>query len=183
MIDTSTISVDDARALHDQAVEHGLAHIDAPVSGGIKGATAGTLAFMVGGDDEAVGRARPVLEPMAGKIIHCGASGAGQAAKLCNNMVLAVQQIAIGEAFVLAEKLGSACAVALRRDHRRDRQLLGGAHQLPGAWPGADVTGQQRLQAGFRDGADEQGPRSGDGRGDLDGVFRSARYPCRRDLR
>ena len=106
LIDTSTISVDDARALHDQAVEHGLAHIDAPVSGGIKGATAGTLAFMVGGDDEAVGRARPVLEPMAGKIIHCGASGAGQAAKLCNNMVLAVQQIAIGEAFVLAEKLG-----------------------------------------------------------------------------
>jgi 3-hydroxyisobutyrate dehydrogenase len=106
LIDTSTISVDDARALHDQAVEHGLAHVDAPVSGGIKGATAGTLAFMVGGDADAVERARPVLEPMAGKIIHCGASGAGQAAKLCNNMVLAVQQIAIGEAFVLAEKLG-----------------------------------------------------------------------------
>jgi len=106
LIDTSTISVDDARALHDQAAEHGLAHIDAPVSGGIKGATAGTLAFMVGGTNEAVEAARPVLEPMAGKIIHCGASGAGQAAKLCNNMVLAVQQIAIGEAFVLAEKLG-----------------------------------------------------------------------------
>ena len=61
---------------------------------------------MVGGDDAAVERARPVLEPMAGKIIHCGASGTGQAAKLCNNMVLAVQQIAVGEAFVLAEKLG-----------------------------------------------------------------------------
>jgi 3-hydroxyisobutyrate dehydrogenase len=106
LIDTSTISVDDARALHDQAVEHGFAHLDAPVSGGIKGATAGTLAFMVGGDDDAVERAKPVLEPMAGKIIHCGPSGAGQAAKLCNNMVLAVQQIAIGEAFVLAEKLG-----------------------------------------------------------------------------
>lgn len=106
LIDTSTISVDDARAMHELAAGHGLAHIDAPVSGGIKGATAGTLAFMVGGDDDAVERARPVLEPMAGKIIHCGASGAGQAAKLCNNMVLAVQQIAIGEAFVLAEKLG-----------------------------------------------------------------------------
>ncbi|AFM15796.1 3-hydroxyisobutyrate dehydrogenase [Mycolicibacterium chubuense NBB4] len=106
LIDTSTISVDDARTIHAQAVEKGLAQIDAPVSGGIKGATAGTLAFMVGGEDEAVERARPVLEPMAGKIIHCGASGAGQAAKLCNNMVLAVQQIAIGEAFVLAEKLG-----------------------------------------------------------------------------
>lgn len=106
LIDTSTISVDDARAMHAQATDRGLAQIDAPVSGGIKGATAGTLAFMVGGEDDAFERAKPVLEPMAGKIIHCGASGAGQAAKLCNNMVLAVQQIAIGEAFVLAEKLG-----------------------------------------------------------------------------
>jgi 3-hydroxyisobutyrate dehydrogenase len=105
-VDTSTISVDDARARHADAVAAGCQQLDAPVSGGIKGAAAGTLAFMVGGEDEAVERARPVLEPMAGKIIHCGASGAGQAAKLCNNMVLAVQQIAIGEAFVLAEKLG-----------------------------------------------------------------------------
>jgi 3-hydroxyisobutyrate dehydrogenase len=105
-VDTSTISVDDARDINAQAIERGFAQIDAPVSGGIKGAAAGTLAFMVGGDDDAVTRARPVLEPMAGKIIHCGAAGAGQAAKLCNNMVLAVHQIAIGEAFVLAEKLG-----------------------------------------------------------------------------
>ena len=105
-IDTSTISVADARDINTQAVDGGFLQIDAPVSGGVKGATAGTLAFMVGGSDEAVQQARPVLEPMAGKIIHCGASGTGQAAKLCNNMVLAVQQIAIGEAFVLAEKLG-----------------------------------------------------------------------------
>lgn len=105
-IDTSTISVDDAREIHTRAVDHGHAQLDAPVSGGVKGATAGTLAFMVGGEDDAVERARPVLDPMAGKIIHCGGSGTGQAAKLCNNMVLAVQQIAIGEAFVLAEKLG-----------------------------------------------------------------------------
>jgi 3-hydroxyisobutyrate dehydrogenase len=105
-IDTSTISVDDARDVNRQATERGFAQLDAPVSGGVKGATAGTLAFMVGGDEAAVERARPVLEPLAGKIIHCGASGTGQAAKLCNNMVLAVQQIAVGEAFVLAEKLG-----------------------------------------------------------------------------
>jgi 3-hydroxyisobutyrate dehydrogenase len=105
-IDTSTISVADAREINAQAEKGGFLQIDAPVSGGVKGATAGTLAFMVGGSDEAVERARPVLDPMAGKIIHCGASGTGQAAKLCNNMVLAVQQIAIGEAFVLAEKLG-----------------------------------------------------------------------------
>src|SRR3954453_10700496 len=105
-IDTSTISVADARDIHKLAIEAGFAQLDAPVSGGVKGAVAGTLAFMVGGEEPALERARPVLEPLAGKIIHCGASGTGQAAKLCNNMVLAVQQIAVGEAFVLAEKLG-----------------------------------------------------------------------------
>lgn len=105
-IDSSTISVNDAREVHALAGSHDLAQLDAPVSGGVKGAVAGTLAFMVGGEDSAVQRAQPVLEPMAGKIIHCGAAGAGQAAKVCNNMVLAVQQIAVGEAFVLAEKLG-----------------------------------------------------------------------------
>lgn len=105
-IDSSTISVDDAREVHKVALEHGFAQLDAPVSGGVKGAVAGTLAFMVGGENDAVERGRAVLEPMAGKIIHCGAAGAGQAAKVCNNMVLAVQQIAVGEAFVLAEKLG-----------------------------------------------------------------------------
>jgi 3-hydroxyisobutyrate dehydrogenase len=105
-IDSSTISVDDARSAHAYAAERGFAQLDAPVSGGVKGAIAGTLAFMVGGADDALEAARPVLEPMAGKIIHCGDSGAGQAAKLCNNMLLAVQQIAVGEAFVLAEGLG-----------------------------------------------------------------------------
>ena len=105
-IDSSTISVDDARDIHQRATEHGFAQVDAPVSGGVKGAVAGTLAFMVGGEDEAFAAARTTLDPMAGKIIHCGAAGAGQAAKVCNNMVLAVQQIAGGEAFVLAQKLG-----------------------------------------------------------------------------
>lgn len=105
-IDSSTISVDDARAVHALAGSHGFEQLDAPVSGGVKGAVAGTLAFMVGGDEAALERARPVLEPMAAKVIHCGAAGAGQAAKICNNMVLAVQQIAIGEAFLLADKLG-----------------------------------------------------------------------------
>ena len=105
-IDSSTIAVDDARAVHAYAVERGFAQLDAPVSGGVKGAAAGTLAFMVGGAADALETARPVLDAMAGKIIHCGDSGAGQAAKLCNNMLLAVQQIAVGEAFVLADKLG-----------------------------------------------------------------------------
>lgn len=105
-IDSSTISVDDAREVHEQAVAAGMLQVDAPVSGGVKGATAGTLAFMVGGEDEAFAAAQRVLEPMAGKVINCGGAGAGQAAKVCNNMVLAVHQIAIGEAFVLAERLG-----------------------------------------------------------------------------
>jgi 3-hydroxyisobutyrate dehydrogenase len=105
-IDSSTIAVDDARAVHTYAAERGFAQLDAPVSGGVKGAVAGTLAFMIGGEAQALETARPVLEAMAGKLIHCGASGAGQAAKLCNNMLLAVQQIAVGEAFVLADKLG-----------------------------------------------------------------------------
>jgi 3-hydroxyisobutyrate dehydrogenase len=105
-IDSSTIAVDDARSVNAYATERGFAQLDAPVSGGVKGAVAGTLAFMVGGSADALETARPVLEPMAGKVIHCGDSGAGQAAKLCNNMLLAVQQIAVGEAFVLADKLG-----------------------------------------------------------------------------
>lgn len=107
-IDSSTISVDDARAVHALAEAAGMKQVDAPVSGGVKGADAGTLAFMVGGDDEAFAAAQPVLDPMAGKVIHCGGSGNGQAAKVCNNMILAVQQIVVGEAFVLAEKLGLA---------------------------------------------------------------------------
>jgi 3-hydroxyisobutyrate dehydrogenase len=106
LIDSSTISVADAREAHALAAEHGIAQLDAPVSGGVPGAVAGTLAFMVGGDAAALRQAMPVLEPMAGKVIHCGGAGAGQAAKICNNMVLAVQQIAICEAFVLAERLG-----------------------------------------------------------------------------
>lgn len=106
LIDSSTISVDDAREVHALGDSHGFEQLDAPVSGGVKGAVAGTLAFMVGGERKALDKARPVLEPMAAKIIHCGTAGAGQAAKICSNMVLAVQQIAIGEAFVLAEKLG-----------------------------------------------------------------------------
>lgn len=105
-IDSSTISVDDARATGDKAREAGMQHVDAPVSGGVKGAVGGALAFMVGGSADEFAAAEPVLEPMAKKVIHCGDTGAGQAAKVCNNMVLAVQQIAVGEAFVLAEKLG-----------------------------------------------------------------------------
>ena len=106
VVDCSTIDVDSARRAHEIAAAKGLLSVDAPVSGGTVGAAAGTLTFMAGGSDEAFARAEPVLAPMAGKIVHCGAAGAGQAAKICNNMILGISIIGVGEAFVLAEKLG-----------------------------------------------------------------------------
>ncbi|MGB3418514.1 MAG: 3-hydroxyisobutyrate dehydrogenase [Mesorhizobium sp.] len=105
-IDCSTIDVDSAKKAHALAQKHGLQSIDAPVSGGTGGATAGTLTFMAGGADEAFARAEPILKPMAGRIVHCGGDGAGQAAKICNNMILGISMIGVAEAFVLAEKLG-----------------------------------------------------------------------------
>ncbi|CAM5379986.1 3-hydroxyisobutyrate dehydrogenase [Aquamicrobium terrae] len=106
LIDCSTIDVDSARKAHAIAQKHGHASVDAPVSGGTGGAAAGTLTFMAGGSDEAFARAEPVLKPMAGRIVHCGGDGSGQAAKICNNMILGISMIGVAEAFVLAEKLG-----------------------------------------------------------------------------
>ncbi|MBZ9676084.1 3-hydroxyisobutyrate dehydrogenase [Mesorhizobium sp. ES1-1] len=105
-IDSSTIDVESARKAHATAAEHGLLSIDAPVSGGTVGATAGTLTFMAGGSDAAFAAAEPILKPMAGRVVHCGGDGAGQAAKICNNMILGISMIGVAEAFVLAEKLG-----------------------------------------------------------------------------
>jgi 3-hydroxyisobutyrate dehydrogenase len=106
MIDGSTIDVAAARAAHEMAAACGLAAVDAPVSGGTAGAAAGTLTFMVGGAAEAFARAEPLLAAMGRKIVHCGEPGAGQAAKICNNMILGISMIAVSEAFVLAERLG-----------------------------------------------------------------------------
>ena len=106
LIDSSTIDVESARAVASAAAKRNVAMIDAPVSGGVGGATAGTLTFMVGGPDDAFARAKPVLEVMGKTIVHAGGSGNGQAAKICNNMVLGISMIAVSEAFVLAEKLG-----------------------------------------------------------------------------
>ena len=105
-IESSTIAVDEARTAHQLAVDAGHRNIDAPVSGGVVGAEAGTLAFMVGGSDEDFEAARPLLEIMGKRIVHCGGPGLGQAAKVCNNMILGISQIAVAEAFVLAERLG-----------------------------------------------------------------------------
>jgi 3-hydroxyisobutyrate dehydrogenase len=106
LIDSSTIDVESARAVHAMAAAAGLASLDAPVSGGTGGAKAATLTFMAGGADAAFAKAKPVLEAMGRKVVHCGGPGAGQAAKICNNMILGVSMIAVGEAFALAEKLG-----------------------------------------------------------------------------
>jgi 3-hydroxyisobutyrate dehydrogenase len=105
IIDCSTIDVESAKQAHALAKKHGIASVDAPVSGGTGGAKGATLTFMCGGDDKAFAAAKPVLENMGKKIVHCGGAGAGQAAKICNNMILAVSMIAVGEAFALAEKL------------------------------------------------------------------------------
>jgi 3-hydroxyisobutyrate dehydrogenase len=105
-IDCSTIDVASARAAHALAAEHGIAALDAPVSGGVGGAKAATLTFMVGGSTAAFARGKPVLERMGKRIVHCGAAGNGQVAKICNNMILGASMIAVSEAFVLGEKLG-----------------------------------------------------------------------------
>jgi 3-hydroxyisobutyrate dehydrogenase len=106
LIDCSTIDVDTARSVAGAAAARGLAMLDAPVSGGVGGAQAGSLTFMVGGSDEAFAHAQPVLAAMGKTIVHAGGSGNGQAAKICNNMILGISMIAVSEAFVLAEKLG-----------------------------------------------------------------------------
>ena len=105
-IDSSTIDVDSARAVNQTVEAKGFAMVDAPVSGGTGGAAAGTLTFMVGGSEAAFARAEPILAAMGKTIVHAGGPGTGQAAKICNNMVLGISMIAVSEAFALADKLG-----------------------------------------------------------------------------
>ncbi|WP_340302244.1 3-hydroxyisobutyrate dehydrogenase [Roseobacter sp. HKCCD7870] len=106
VIDCSTIEVDAAREIAEAAAAKGIGFLDAPVSGGVGGAAAGTLTFMVGGDGADFTRAAPLFEIMGQKAVHCGAAGNGQAAKICNNMILGITMIGTCEAFALADKLG-----------------------------------------------------------------------------
>lgn len=106
VVDSSTIDIETARELHQAADQQGFTFLDAPVSGGVSGAAAGTLTFMVGGTEAALEKARSVIEVMAGKIFHCGGPGNGQAAKITNNMMLAICLQATCEGAVLAERLG-----------------------------------------------------------------------------
>lgn len=105
-IDCSTIAVEDALSVHELATTAGHRSVEAPVSGGVAGAAAGTLTFMVGASDSNFAQAAPLLEVMGARTVYCGGPGAGQAAKICNNMILGISMIAVSEAFVLGEKLG-----------------------------------------------------------------------------
>lgn len=106
LIDCSTIDVASARAIHDMAQRAGKLSLDAPVSGGVGGAQAGSLTFMVGGGEAAFAKGAPLFEVMGKKAVHCGAGGAGQAAKICNNLLLGISMIGACESFALAQKLG-----------------------------------------------------------------------------
>ena len=106
LLDCSTIDVASARAMDQLAQDHGIGFLDAPVSGGVGGASAGTLTFMVGGSDSAFAKAGQLFDIMGQKYVHCGAAGHGQAAKICNNMILGITMIGTCEAFALADKLG-----------------------------------------------------------------------------
>jgi 3-hydroxyisobutyrate dehydrogenase len=106
LIDSSTIDVDTARAVHAAAAEHGFAMLDAPVSGGVAGADAATLTFMCGGDKAVFQKALPLLQGMGKNIVFCGGAGFGQVTKICNNMVAGITTLAVVEAFVMGEKLG-----------------------------------------------------------------------------
>lgn len=106
LIDCSTVDVESARAAHEKATSLGLLSVDAPVSGGIGGAAAGTLTFMCGGSEDSFAKAKPLFDIMGQKAVHCGDGGAGQSAKICNNMILGITMIGTCEAFALADKLG-----------------------------------------------------------------------------
>lgn len=105
-IDSSSIDIESTRDLHQAALSQGIHMVDAPVSGGVKGALQATLTFMVGGADEDFARAKPLLESLGKSIFHAGKAGNGQAAKICNNLILGISMIAVSESFTLAEKLG-----------------------------------------------------------------------------
>jgi 3-hydroxyisobutyrate dehydrogenase len=148
-IDSSTIDVATARDVHDAAKRAGMHFLDAPVSGGVGGATAGTLTFMVGGDDAAFARAKPILEKMGKNIFHAGGAGNGQAAKICNNMLLAISMIGTCEAFVLAEKLGLDAETLFRISSTASGQCwsLTSYCPVPGPVPGSPAN--RDYQPGF----------------------------------
>lgn len=149
LIDCSTIDVATARQVEELANGQGYTMVDAPVSGGIAAAAGGTLTFMVGGSDEAFARAQPFLEPMAKAVIHAGGPGAGQAAKICNNMILGATMIATCEAFVLAQRLGLDPQVFFDISSKASGQSWSMTSYAPVAGVGPDTPADHDYEGGF----------------------------------
>ncbi len=149
LIDCSTIDVSSARDVGDRLIELGFEFVDAPVSGGIAAAASGTLTFMVGGTDEGFEKARPILEPMAKAVIHAGQLGAGQAAKICNNMILGATMVATCEAFVLAEKLGLDRQVFFDISSKASGQSWSMTSYAPVPGVGPDTPADHDYEGGF----------------------------------
>jgi 3-hydroxyisobutyrate dehydrogenase len=149
LIDGSTIDVETARAVAAAAAKRDLLMLDAPVSGGVGGATAGTLTFMVGGPERGYERALPILQQMGKTIVHAGGAGNGQAAKICNNMILGVAMIAVSEGFLLAEKLGLDAQKLFDIASKSSGQTWAMVNYCP--WPGLVPTSpaNRDYQAGF----------------------------------
>jgi 3-hydroxyisobutyrate dehydrogenase len=149
LIDCSTIDVDSARAVNRAAIERGVEVLDAPVSGGVTGAENATLTFMVGGSEEGVARARPILEHMGKAVVHTGPSGNGQAAKICNNMILAISMIGVCEAFVLAERLGLAADKLFEVSSQSSGQCWSLTSYCPVPGPVPNSPANRDYRAGF----------------------------------
>ena len=149
LIDCSTIDVETARAVNRAAGERGLEVLDAPVSGGVAGAENATLTFMVGGSEAGVARARPVLAQMGKAVVHAGASGNGQAAKICNNMMLGISMIGVCEAFVLAERLGLAADKLFEVSSQSSGQCWSLTSYCPVPGPVPSSPANRGYQAGF----------------------------------
>jgi 3-hydroxyisobutyrate dehydrogenase len=149
LIDCSTIDVETARAVNRAAGERGLEVLDAPVSGGVAGAENATLTFMVGGSEAGVARARPVLAQMGKAVVHAGPSGNGQAAKICNNMMLGISMIGVCEAFVLAERLGLAADKLFEVSSQSSGQCWALTSYCPVPGPVPSSPANRGYQAGF----------------------------------
>lgn len=148
-IDCSTIDVHNSREVHQLAKENQLLSIDAPVSGGVAGAAAATLTFMVGAEEQAFAKAQPILACMGKKIIHTGDSGSGQAAKICNNMILGISMIAISEAFTLGKKLGLSAEKLFEVVSNSSGQCWAMTHYVPVAGILDNVPANNAYQPGF----------------------------------
>jgi 3-hydroxyisobutyrate dehydrogenase len=149
LIDSSTIDVETARVVAKAADERGFDMVDAPVSGGVGGAAAGTLTFMVGGSSRGYERALPVLQAMGRTIVHAGPAGNGQAAKICNNLILGISMIAVSEGFALAERLGLDWQKLFDISSKSSGQCWAMTNYCPAPGPVPAAPSNRDYQAGF----------------------------------